>query len=351
MEDILLTTWIYFLLSSLFVVLAGIYIGQVSGEIGDRLHLGRAWAGTVLLSLATTMPELVSTITVALRGDIAMAIGGIIGSILFNLFILVVVDLLDPNTIYHRLSMNHAFTGILGCVLLAILISGLAFGMLNDDSLKSLNSIGTVGIPSILIFIFYFIGQLLLLQIAKTTEAEKETMKLATRFDNLSLKKLIMVYLGITLVILFAANYLGIYAEKIAANYHLSATFAGATLLGIITSLPEVTNAVTCARQKEFDLAIGNILGANAFVLIVLAIADLVYIKNTLYSSLTSIDSVSSIIMASIAIIMQGIAMAALVSRSRHQIWRMGFASILLLIFYILSLVVSYRFSSVVKAM
>src|SRR5512133_1520507 len=112
----MLTTWISFIIASLFVVSAGIFIGQVSGAIGDRLGLGKAWAGAVLLSFATTLPELVSTVTVSLRGDTAMAIGGILGSVLFNLLILVIVDLIDPHPIYTRLSFILIFVGMSCCL-------------------------------------------------------------------------------------------------------------------------------------------------------------------------------------------------------------------------------------------
>ena len=55
--------WLPFGASACGVIGAGILIGQISGEIGERLRLGRAWAGAVLLSLATTLPELVATVT------------------------------------------------------------------------------------------------------------------------------------------------------------------------------------------------------------------------------------------------------------------------------------------------
>jgi cation:H+ antiporter len=342
----MLSLWFHFGVSALFVVAAGLFIGRVSGELAERFHLGKAWAGAVLLSFATTLPELVATLTVVLRGDTGLAIGGILGSVLFNLFILVLVDLADPDPIYHRISKNHLLTGLLGCVLLASTIAGLALSTLNIPQFENLERIGFVSISSIAILFFYTIGQLILFQVAKS-DNNIQPVKMATVFDRFSTLQVLGMYGFLAGVIIIAAWQLGISAEQIGDAYNLSATFAGAILIGIVTSLPELTNGIACSLQREHDLAMGNILGANAIVIVVLAIADFVSFKETLFSSLPLIDVTSSIVMASIGIVMQGVALGALAGSSTHRIWRFGAASILLMILYIISLVVSYKFSSI----
>jgi cation:H+ antiporter len=349
----MLSTWISFIIASTFVVGAGIFIGRISGAIGERLGLGKAWAGAVLLSFATTLPELVSTVTVSLRGDTAMAIGGILGSVIFNLLILVIVDLIDPRPIFHRLSFSHVFVGLTGCILLAILCFGLMTGLVEKGILSSVDHIGFIGVPSVMIIGAYLLSQLLILQIARDDASKSngvsgdEQNTNVSFFDKMQSRTLFLMYGGIVIVIFIAAYHLGVQAEKLASGYHLGATFAGATLLGIITSLPEVTNAVTCARRREIDLVAGNIFGANAFVIVVIAIADFFYVKGSIFHSLNERDIVSSVIMASIGIIMQGVVLGALVSKNSKRIWRIGIASIFLAVLYGISLFISYRFSSV----
>jgi cation:H+ antiporter len=348
----MVTTWFYFLIAASFVVVSGIFIGQISGAIGDRLGLGKAWAGIVLLSFATTLPELVSSVSVALRGDTAMAIGGILGSVLFNLLILVIVDLIDPKPIYHRLSFSHVFIGLTGCVLLAILVFGLSGGLVDTSILRPYDHLWSIGIPSLMIIGGYLLSQLLIFQIARddssrrSDTAANETTEPLSLFDKMKSGNLFLIYGGVVFVIFIAAYQLGVQAEKLAAGYHLGATFAGATLLGIITSLPEVTNAVTCARRREIDLVAGNVFGANAFVMVVIAVADFFYVKSSIFHSLNERDIISSVIMASIGIIMQGIVLGALISKNNNRIWRFGIASIFLALLYGVSLFISYRFSS-----
>lgn len=334
--------WAQFLISSLFVVLAGLLIGRVSGEIGERLHLGRAWAGTVLISFATTLPELVTTVTLCMRGAVGIAIGGILGSIAFNLFILVVIDFFDRDPIYPRLSMNHLVTGLLGCILLAILASSLSLELSGIAS--GVPSLGAVGWTSIFILGAYSSVQYLLVRLSRVTSGAAEPIRQDTIFNKFSNGALLSVYAGIALVIFVSANQLGISAEKIAGQYGLGATFTGATLLGIVTSLPEISNAIACARKKEFDLAVGNILGANALVIAVFAVAGFFVAEGPLVSRLDSRELLSSITMAGLSIVMQGIALTAIAVRSAHQISRISFASMTLAMLYAFILVTAYRF-------
>ena len=196
--------WMKFLVSAVFVIAAGLTIGRLSGEIGERLGLGRAWAGAVLLSLATTLPELVSTITLTLRGSVGMAVGGILGSIVFNLFILVLVDLADPEPIYHRISLNHIFTGILGCVLLGIVLIGLSLGMTGYKGPKEI-SLGFVGVTSLGLITIYGLGQYVLFRLAKSGNGEEKPVKLTTRFDRFTTGKLFLIYGAVAAVIFIVA--------------------------------------------------------------------------------------------------------------------------------------------------
>jgi len=173
---------------------------------------------------------------------------------------------------------------------------------------------------------------------------DRAPMKMDTWLNRVSLRNVVLIYGGLILVIVVAANRLGVYAEGIAMTYALGPTFAGATLLGIVTSLPEITNAVSCARQKDFDLAMGNVLGANAFVLVVLAVADIVFTQGRIFYAISPPQAVSALTMAGIAIIMQSIVLGALASRSAHRIWRFGVTSILLAVLYGGGLFIAYQF-------
>ena len=333
--------WLQFSLSALGVIGAGTLIGRVSGDLGDRLRLGRAWAGAVLLSLATTLPELVATVTVALHGALGMAIGGILGSVIFNLFILVFVDLFDRQSIYQRVSRNHIATGLLGCGLLGLLMAGLAIGGTGAGGPGGIR-VGHVGLIALGMLGLYGVGQYVLFRVARSTFREAGQPH-ETRWSRLPVGWVLLTYAALVAVILVSAYNLAVSAEGLAARYSLGATFAGATLLGIVTSLPELTNGLTCGKQREYDLAVGNILGANAFVFVVLVVADVCYVEGPVFQMVVRSEVISSITMAALAIVMQGIVLIAIARRSTAQLGRLSVISVFLTLLYAASLVLAYH--------
>jgi cation:H+ antiporter len=333
--------WIIFAAAALFVIGAGIAIGRISGELGERLGLGRAWAGAVLLSFATTLPEMVTTATVTMEGAYGLALGGILGSIVFNLFILVLVDIADPEPLYGgKLSKSHLATGLLGTALLGILMAGLALGIAQGTAIIARSRLIMLAAPAGIIAL-YFVGQFILFRMARQAHAGE--MVLPTVFSRLPMWGVITAYAATAAVIVIAASALGSAVHRLSDQYGLAATFAGATMLGIITSLPEITNALACARQREYDLAVGNVLGANAFVLVVLAAASLLA-GNRIFTGVDTADAMSALVMAGLAVIMQVIALGALAVESRHHMKRLSAASLILACLYAAALYISYQF-------
>jgi cation:H+ antiporter len=333
--------WTIFAVSAFFVIGAGIAIGRVSAELGERLGLGRAWAGAVLLSLATTLPELVTTVTVTLEGAYGLALGGILGSIIFNLFILVLVDIADPEPLYGgKLSKNHLATGLLATALLGILMAGLSLGVAQGTGLIPHSRLIMLAAPAGIIGL-YAVGQFILFRMAKQSHAGG--MVVPTVFSKLPMWGVLAAYGLTAAVIVVAAMALGSAVHRLSNHYGLAATFAGATMLGIVTSLPEITNALACARQREYDLAVGNVLGANAFVLVVLAAASLLA-GNRLFTGAPAGDAMSALVMAGLAVIMQVVALGALAVESRHHLKRLSAASMILAAVYAAALFVSYQF-------
>ena len=206
--------------------------------------------------------------------------------------------------------------------------------------------IGHVGITSFVLLALYLIGQVVLFRLAKSTYKSNKKKERPTGMAHWPLGWVLASYAALVGIIVVAAYNLGVSAEGIASWYGLGATFAGATLLGVVTSLPEVANALTCAKRKEYDLVVGNILGANVFVFVVIFLADLFTREGRLFNLLRPIEAFSSVSMAGLAIAMQAVVLCALAVRSVDRIWKLSIPSILLAFFYVASLVIAYHFAS-----
>lgn len=97
---------IYFTLWSLAIVVISIFITIVTGKINDELNLGATFAGAIFLGVATSLPEFTAVVTLVKLKNYASAIGNIVGSCLFNIVILSVVDLVTPTNIFGILFVN-----------------------------------------------------------------------------------------------------------------------------------------------------------------------------------------------------------------------------------------------------
>lgn len=102
------------------VVWVGSRLPQSADVLAEKTGLGRSWVGAILLAGATSLPELASGISaVALFRVPDLAVGGVLGSGLFNLLILVIVDIFTgPEPLLRQVQVSHGLSAGLGCVML-----------------------------------------------------------------------------------------------------------------------------------------------------------------------------------------------------------------------------------------
>jgi cation:H+ antiporter len=101
--------------------------------------------------------------------------------------------------------------------------------------------------------------------------------------DGLSLRQIVVRFVLVSLGIICLSVVLTYITDDIAERLNLGSGLAGAIFLGVATSLPEVTSTISLFRMRNFDIAFGNIAGSNVFNYFVLAIADLLYVRGTVY--------------------------------------------------------------------
>lgn len=144
-------------------------------------------------------------------------------------------------------------------------------------------------------------------------------------------------------VILAAGRSLVGSAEALADLHRWGDTFAGALLLGVVTSLPEISNAVACARQKNLILRWAMCWGRTPWCWWSWP-WSLWFARGPLLAAVPGRDGLAAVALAGIGIVMQGTLLGALAIHSAHRVWRVGLASILLAFMYLLSLVITREF-------
>lgn len=259
--------WITFVASSVVLVLAAVKMAQYGDVIAVRTRLGGMFVGVLLLAGATSLPELLTTLNSFSQGVPGLAAGNMLGSNMFNMLLLAVLDLLNQHArILRRVAMTHALTAALASAMIGLAV----FFILADIHL----AIGWVGVDSLVLIAVYIAGIRLIQQ---NGQASGTTVELPADTPILSLPRAALGFLVATGVLVVVTPWLVRSSTDIAELTGLGTGFVGTTLLAMVTSLPETVAAIAAARIGAYDMAVGNLFGSNVFNMFALGISDLFY--------------------------------------------------------------------------
>jgi cation:H+ antiporter len=270
---------VQFLVSALFIVVAGAALTRFADAIADRTRLGRLLVGSIFLAAATSLPELTVDLSAVWRRMPDLAVGDLVGSSLFNLLILAMIDLVHRSRgrMLSRLSAAHALSAMVSIALTALA----GIGILTGTRLGHL-ALGGVSAWSLVILVAYLLGfrlifldQKLAAQQLTAKKPGSEPPIAAIPAGRLTLSRAILGFVVSAGVIVAAAPFLARSAGRLADLTGLGKTFVGTTLVAFSTSLPELVATVAAVRMGAFDLALGNIFGSNAFNMVLLVPLDL----------------------------------------------------------------------------
>lgn len=327
-------TWLQFIVCTAAIVLSGRKLSRYGDVIAEKTGIGRTWIGVVLMATVTSLPELVtgiSSVTYANVPDIA--IGDVLGSCVFNMLILALLDALyKPMPISTKAHHGHILSAGFGILLLSVVAISLSFG-------KSLPSFGWIGLYSLFFVIIYSIAMRLVYAYEKRQLAEfiKE-LAVELKYKDISINTAVFHYFMNAAIVIIAAIFLPKIGGSIASATGLGQTFVGNILIAISTSLPEVVVSISAVRIDAVDLAIGNLFGSNIFNVFILAIDDTFFTRGPILS----FANPAHIISALSAICMTAIAVIGLTYRAERKSLFMAWDSIGIMLVYVSNVTLLY---------
>ncbi|MCS7236423.1 MAG: sodium:proton exchanger [Armatimonadota bacterium] len=261
-------TWLTFLGVAVLVILAGARMAYYADALAEKRGWGRSWVGLILVAATTSLPELLTGTSAVLQGFVDIAVGDVLGSTLFNLVVLSLLDAVAGRTpLLGRLHAGHALAVGFALVVLALQGTALFWGG---------PVLGPVSWYTPVALLVYLLATRLTFHYEmRRSQAEGE--RLALLYEHLPLGQVVRRYLSFGALLVVAASLLPNLAERLAEETRLGASFVGTALVGATTSLPEVVVALSAARLGAFDLAVGNVLGSNLFNGLILAWDDLLF--------------------------------------------------------------------------
>ena len=274
---------IFWLIIGLILLIKGgdWFVDGASG-IARRFHLPEILIGATVVSIGTTLPEVMVSAGAAVKGVGDIAYGNAIGSIICNTSLIAAITIaLKPGpaarksmtvpvafffgaaTIYCAVSyLLGTFTRTVGIVLLSVFVVYMVTTVVRMK--KTAASIETVQLEE-------QVGAL-------TSEAELEARsgedhtvesKEAGTKDSL-LKDILLLVVG-AIIIAIGASLLNENAQTIARECGVSEKVIGLTIVALGTSLPELVTAITSLIKGHGSLSLGNIIGANLFNLVLVS--------------------------------------------------------------------------------
>lgn len=293
-----------FAASAVVIIVAGTYLSKFADEIAERTGIGRLLIGSVLLAGATSLPELSVDIAAVRSGSTDLAVGDLMGSCLFNLLILAILDLSwhSRGKMLSRQAARHALSGNVSSGLLAVV----ALCLLSKPVLVSHRMAG-VSIGLWLIVIGYILGVRLVYLDQDASRRENVAIPPELKSQQGRLIGPGWGFLAAAAIIVVAGPFLANAAGTIAELSGLGKSFVGSTLVAFSTSLPELVASLAAIRMRAHDLAIGNVFGSNAFNVLLLIPLDLVHDGPLLgaVSTTHAITSVSAILATMIIVLGQ----------------------------------------------
>jgi cation:H+ antiporter len=311
--------WIEFLVSTGLIVFAAMQLAKYGDVIAVRTRLGGMFIGVLLLAGATSLPEVLTTISAVYQGVPDLAAGNLLGSNIFNMLLLAILDLSHrKERILRKAALKHALSGSL-----AIFIIGLAvFFIVADIPVK----IGWVGLDSIFIMLAYFVGVRLIQTNQLHGSAPEAEIPEATPTLKKGLLGFGLAAVGLTIVTPWMVST----SAEIAEITGLGATFIGTTLVAVVTSLPELVTTLAALRLGAADMAIGNLFGSNLFNMFALGLTDLFYLQGRF---LGIIDP-AFLLVGMLGLLMTGLGLIGNLARLERRVFFVELDALALVVLY-----------------
>ena len=249
MSSSLIITILLFLLGLALIVKGGDWFVDAATWMAEASGLPQFLIGATVVSMATTLPEIIVSTMAAAEGSTDMAIGNAIGSVTANTGMIMAISLIFlPVAI--RMS-QFAVKGVL------MVVSTLVLWLLCRD--------GVLSLPESLIVLALFVAFIIEnIRSAKKLSAEEHTDGAAVvdKSRKALLKNLALFAVGAACLVV-GSNLLVDNGTVLAQLLGVSERIIAVTMVAIGTSLPELVTAITAIVKKQSSMSVGNILGAN----------------------------------------------------------------------------------------
>ena len=267
------------------------FLVDSSSNIAKRFHIPEIVIGLTIVSIGTSLPELMVSVKSAISGHSDMSVGNVVGSNICNfLLILGLASTIKPLTFKRETRLIEIPLCLAYTIIFALICN---------------TGIGITRIEAIVLIVLFalFIIYTVIMGI-KGEEFDKEdgeeVKENETNKDFKMLKNILLIVVGI-IALKFGGDLVVDNSVNLAEHFNISEQIISLTIVAIGTSLPELVTSVVAAIKGNSDISIGNIIGSNIFnMLLIMGVASLInpILYNIAYNFEIVILIMASIVLA-----------------------------------------------------
>jgi len=334
MENLsLLVIWAIFLVAGAVTWFAGITLAKATDTLDTRWKIGDALGGLVLLGITGSLPEIAVVWSAAAHGHIPVIIGNLVGGLSIQTLIIVIFDMAVKGK--KPLSYHAGSYLLLFETLFAIVIAGVALGGMYLSPNISIFHMSPMSIGIVVVWVagLFFINKertkptVCAIVAEECQPGRRHHQRRAVENHPFYVGKsslyVIAIFLFVSALTLAAGVLLEETGTMIADKMNIGSGIFAATAIALITSLPEISTGLESIFMGDHHLAISDIMGGNAFMLVVFIMADLVAKQPVLaYAQRTDM------LLTILGIVMMGVYAFSFVHPPQRRFLRMGWDSV-----------------------
>lgn len=257
--DGVIWSWLLFAVGIALVIKGGDWFVDAASWIAKALHVPTFIIGATIVSIATTLPEIIVSVIAAIEGKTDMAVGNAVGSVTANTALILAIAMVAMEIICTR--RKHLAQ-------IFLLIASASVLLISSQS-------GRLSIPGSIVLGAIFVAFMLLNLISARREEEEAADQ--PHFNRKKMRKHVLLFIIGAAAIVGGSQLMVNYGGEIATYLGVPERIIAVTLIAVGTSLPELVTMITAIAKKESGLSIGNIIGANVIDLsLILPVCSLV---------------------------------------------------------------------------
>lgn len=251
----MILNFLLIIIGFIFLVKGADFLVDGSTIIAKKFHIKEIVIGLTIVSIGTSLPELMVSLTSALNNHADMAIGNVVGSNISNIFLI-----LGTCAIIKPLKFQEETARLE--IPIVIFLTALLYILGNNSNEKIITKFeGLILSAFFILFIIYNLWM-----VKKDTEIVEEK----TVYTNKDIiKGIIKILIGI-IGLKYGSDFIVNNSSELALKFGVSEKVISLSIIAISTSLPELITSVTATLKGEINMAIGNVIGSNIFNIVLI---------------------------------------------------------------------------------